>query len=192
MTLAAFSRILTRMDVSELQSINLASIIKEPGSTSAEGVIRNEIEGGSAPLPLQGDAVWSVTVSSAGEEYWLSGEVHGTVVMECRRCLKPAPQEVDAYFQHLLQYDPAVSELTLVEGEDGADVYHFGEPDLDLSFFISQAFALAMPLTALCDESCKGLCPVCGADLNDGDCGHVVEAPVSSALADLGKFLDEV
>jgi uncharacterized protein len=180
------------MDVREVQSINLASIIKEPGTASADGVIHDQIIAGKDRLPLEGDTRWSVTVSSAGDEYWLSGEVHGTVLMECRRCLKPTPQKIDAYFQHLLEYHPGLDELTLVEGEDGEEVYHFGGPDLDLSFFISQAFALAMPLTALCDESCKGLCPVCGAALNTTDCGHVPEAGVRGALAELGKFLDEV
>jgi len=180
------------MDVRDLQSINLAGIIKEPGSAKADGVITDEIIAGDDHLPLQGDTLWNVTVSSAGDEYWLSGEVHGTVMMECRRCLKPTPQKVDAYFQHLLEYHPGIERLALVEGEDGEEVYHFGEPDLDLSFFIAQAFALAMPYTALCDESCKGLCPVCGADLNTTNCGHVPQAGVGGALADLGRFLDEV
>jgi uncharacterized metal-binding protein YceD (DUF177 family) len=125
-------------------------------------------------------------------ELCTAGEVHGTVLMECRRCLKPTPQPVDAYFQHLLEFHPEVEELTLVQNEDDEDVYHFGEPDLDLRFFLAQAFALAMPYTALCDESCKGLCPVCGADLNVTDCGHVQGDAVSGALAELGKFLDEV
>ncbi|WP_456444724.1 YceD family protein [Deinococcota bacterium DY0809b] len=180
------------MDVRELQSINLAQILKEPGTAAAEGVIREAITAGEDVLPLQGEAEWSVTVTSAGEEFWLSGEVHGTVLMECRRCLKPTPQPVDAYFQHLLEFHPEVEELTLVQNEDDEDVYRFGEPDLDLSFFLAQAFALAMPYTALCDESCKGLCPVCGADLNVTDCGHVQGDAVSGALAELGKFLDEV
>ena len=180
------------MDVREIQSINLAKILKEPGSARADGVIRKEILAGPHALPLEGDAEWSATVSNVGDEYWLSGEVHGTVMMECRRCLKPTPQRVDAYFQHLLEYHPEVEELTLVENEDDEDIYHFGEPDLDLSFFITQAFSLAMPYTALCDDTCKGLCPVCGADLNVTDCGHVQGDAVSGALAELGKFLDEV
>lgn len=192
LTELGYGRILTRMDVRELQSINLAQIMKEPGTAEAEGVIRNAITAGEEVLPLEGDAEWSVTVTSAGEEFWLSGEVHGTVLMECRRCLKPTPQPVDAYFQHLLEFRPEVEALTLVQNEDDEDVYRFGEPELDLSFFLAQAFALAMPFTALCDESCKGLCPVCGADLNVTNCGHDQGQGVSGSLAELGKFLDEV
>ena len=33
-----------------------------------------------------------------------------------------------------------------------------------------------MPYTVLCEEGCKGLCPVCGADRNVEDCGHEPEA----------------
>ncbi len=180
------------MDVRELQSINLAQILKEPGTAEADGLIRSEIVAGDEVLPLEGSAEWSVSVTSAGEEFWMSGEIHGDVLMECRRCLKPTPQHVDAYFQHLLEFRPEVETLTLVQNEDDEDVYRFGEPDLDLSFFLSQAFALAMPYTALCDASCKGLCPVCGADLNVTDCGHTQGEAVSGSLAELGRFLDEV
>ena len=185
-------RILTRMDVREIQSINLASIIKESGSASASGIIHDEILAGKDKLLLQDEAHWSVTVSNAGDDFWLSGEVHGQVLMECRRCLKPTPQKIDAHFQHLLEYHPEIEKLTMTDNEDGEETYHFGDPNLDLSFFIAQAFALAMPLTALCNESCRGLCPVCGADLNTTNCGHAAQANIPGTLADLGKFLDEV
>ena len=42
---------------------------------------------------------------------------------------------------------------------------------LDLSAVIEQTLVLNMPLHALCRPDCKGLCPTCGHDLNDGPCG---------------------
>ena len=46
---------------------------------------------------------------------------------------------------------------------------------------------LALPDYVLCDPACKGLCPVCGADLNDGECGceRTVPDPRLAALKDL-------
>ena len=44
--------------------------------------------------------------------------------------------------------------------------------EIDLSEFIAEEAHLEVPLNPVCRENCHGLCQVCGADLNDGDCGH--------------------
>ena len=46
------------------------------------------------------------------------------------------------------------------------------EKILDISDDIRQEIILGYPLKPLCKASCKGLCPKCGKNLNDGDCGH--------------------
>jgi uncharacterized protein len=109
--------------------------------------------------------------------------------MECRRCLKPTPTHVHAHFQHLLRYEPGLPEMVFHE-EDEDEYYAFGEPDLDLLPFLTEAFVSEMPYTVLCEEGCKGLCPVCGADRNLVDCGHEVETP--HPLLDLKDLLPEL
>mgnify|MGYP000337985405 CR=1 FL=1 len=42
---------------------------------------------------------------------------------------------------------------------------------IDLEPLITAALLLEFPLIPLCDEECKGLCPQCGANLNEGPCG---------------------
>ena len=42
---------------------------------------------------------------------------------------------------------------------------------LDLAELATADILLELPTSVLCVESCKGLCPVCGANLNEGDCG---------------------
>ena len=175
------------MDPREVQSINIASILKEPGTKSAEGLVRSEI----GHIPLEGDATWRATVSNLGGEFWLSGEIHGTALMECRRCLKPTPVPVDAYFQHLLLFRPGTEGVRLVEDQD-EDYYLFGGPELDLSGFLYQAFALELPLTAVCHDDCAGLCPVCGADLNETDCGHLRERGANTPFLPLAGLLKEL
>ncbi|MCH1927475.1 DUF177 domain-containing protein, partial [Shewanella sp. C31] len=97
------------------------------------------------------------------------------VLMECRRCLKPTPTPVHAHFQHMLRYQQGLEGVVFHE-EDEDEYYAFGAPDLDLLPFLTEAFVTEMPYTVLCEEGCKGLCPVCGADRNLVDCGHQVEA----------------
>jgi len=171
----------------EIQSINLASILKEPGTKSAEGVIRGRV----GSVPIQGDADWKATVTHTGDEFWLSGEIHGTALLECRRCLKPTPVPIHAYFQHLLSYQPGVEGVKLVERPE-EEVYYFGHPELDLSGILHQAFALELPLTALCHDECAGLCPVCGADLNETDCGHAEELKKKTPFVALEGLLEKL
>jgi len=178
------------MDPKDVQSINLASILKEPGTKSAEGQIAGRVGPEAGGIPLAEPADWRVTVTHMGGEFWLSGEIHGEAVMECRRCLKPTRVPIHAYFQHLLAYQPGVEGVKLVEEPE--EVYYFGEPELDLSGFLYQAFALEMPLTTVCHEDCAGLCPVCGADLNETDCGHVRELKKTTPFVALEGLLKEL
>ena len=178
------------MDLRNVQSINLAPILKEPGSKSAEGVILDRVGPEGEGILLAEPADWRVTVTHMGGEFWLSGEIHGQALMECRRCLKPTPVPIHAYFQHLLAYQPGVEGVRLVEEPE--EVYYFGEPELDLSGFLYQAFALEMPLTAVCHEGCAGLCPVCGADLNTTDCGHAQTPGRTTPFVALEGLLKEL
>lgn len=164
------------MDYHEVASVNLARLLKEGGTVRAQGVVRQAFQVGEETFPLEGEAHWKVSLSSVGgDEYWLSGEVEGVVLMECRRCLKPTPTHVHAHFQHMLRYQPGLEAVVFHE-EDEDEYYAFGEPDLDLLPFLTEAFVTEMPYTVLCEEGCKGLCPVCGADRNLVDCGHEAEA----------------
>ncbi len=78
----------------------------------------------------------------------------------CMRCLADAevPVEVDA--REVDQPDAEDEELRspYIEGDE-----------LDLSTWAHDALALALPLQLLCRPDCRGLCPVCGASLNDAD-----------------------
>ena len=42
---------------------------------------------------------------------------------------------------------------------------------LDLAELAGADILLELPTSMVCDEGCKGLCPECGANLNEGDCG---------------------
>lgn len=89
--------------------------------------------------------------------------VTGTAVVslqgQCARCLEPiaSPEEVD--LQELYLYpdkEPDDDEASRVEGEL-----------LDLEPLLRDTVVLDLPYTPLCRPDCAGLCPDCGADLND-------------------------
>jgi uncharacterized protein len=62
---------------------------------------------------------------------------------------------------------------------------------MELADSVKEQVLLAAPVKVVCRESCKGLCPKCGKNLNEGDCGcsTVVTDPRWDALKDLKKSL---
>ena len=49
------------------------------------------------------------------------------------------------------------------------------ERTIDLSGALVSALVMETPFVVLCREDCAGLCPVCGANLNEEDCGHAAQ-----------------
>lgn len=112
------------------------------------------------PLDVQG----KLQVMADGEVYWrgaVAGEVRGT----CRRCLTEVLVTVDARVDVLFTTDP--------DAADDPGVYPLGDRDthIDLRPVLREELALAAPSYFLCRDDCAGLCPRCGADLNQGPCG---------------------
>lgn len=106
-------------------------------------------------------------LSVAGaERYYFSGRFAGEVGSECRRCLTDVTQAVAAE-SHLI-----FAEAGLDDADDASDVFLIdpGARSLDLRQAIREEWLLAAPAFLLCRDDCKGLCPRCGADLNDGPC----------------------
>jgi uncharacterized protein len=58
---------------------------------------------------------------------------------------------------------------------------------------VREEIILSIPMKAVCSETCKGLCPECGQNLNEGQCDCVVERidPRLAPLLDLLKESDE-
>ena len=81
---------------------------------------------------------------------------------------------------------PLASEL---QDEENPDYYLLEGDELDLDDVLESSFILNTDTLFLCREDCKGLCPRCGADLNDGPCGCKPEK--DPRLAVLEQLLDD-
>ena len=81
---------------------------------------------------------------------------------ECRRCLGPVDGEVTA----------EVEELYVSDSEDG-ETYPIHGDHIDLEPMAREVLVLGLPMAPLCRPDCAGLCPRCGANLNEGACGCV-------------------
>lgn len=110
---------------------------------------------------------WQVDVSNTGDALLVTGTAEGVAAASCCRCLEavelPLIGEVEGYF---LIGDGGSSEG--VE-EDEFDVLP-EDGKIDLGALVAAALLLEVPMVPLCDDGCRGICPSCGANLNEGDC----------------------
>ena len=132
-------------------------------------------------------AQYSVDVNSlGGDDMYMQGSFAPTLIMECARCLRDVEVPLKVQLGTLMRYDPSVDQPYLDEAESGEEVLMFGEPDLDLSGYLAETTLLSAPLSVLHTPECKGLCQVCGHDLNEGPCEHMAQVPVEEIDDELG------
>jgi uncharacterized protein len=81
--------------------------------------------------------------------------------MECVRCLEPFVLKLDLDIEELFVYPPT-PEAELSVAETGV---------LDLAPLVRAEVIVQTPIGALCRPECRGLCPHCGQNLNEGECG---------------------
>jgi uncharacterized protein len=117
------------------------------------------------PVPAQALRVTGRLSSAGSGRFYWHGRVAGDVSIPCRRCLADASVHVQDE-SHVI-----FAEEGSEEAED-PDVYVLDERSnqLDLRPVVREQWLLNVPSYAVCREDCKGLCPTCGKDLNEGSC----------------------
>ncbi|MFQ5882691.1 MAG: DUF177 domain-containing protein [Candidatus Methylomirabilales bacterium] len=104
-------------------------------------------------------------------EVWVRGQVSSHLRLYCSRCSEPFTFPVCEGFE--VRYRGPLGEI--VEGEhelgpDELEVKFLDEARINVSGFVRENVLLALPVQPLCDEGCRGLCPRCGINLNEGTC----------------------
>ena len=114
----------------------------------------------------------NLRASFAGSgEVVVRGKVAGTLKQECRRCLRPVSGKFDEEVTMVFYADTTTEDT----GEGYLFVFDPVRRDLDLSDAVRQEVILAIEPYVVCDPECRGLCPRCGANLNEGACGCTAE-----------------
>lgn len=100
------------------------------------------------------------------------GKLRGKVSVPCDRCAEETEFNIEYSFDEFEEY-PCDG-----EDENSEDLFEdnrviFKDKNaviLDLGALLWEEFALALPTKPLCRKDCKGVCPVCGKNLNEGQC----------------------
>jgi uncharacterized protein len=125
-----------------------------------------------AGLRLVSAVEGELSLKRTGNGIEVMGTIRAAVVLPCARCLKEFTLPIASEFEEsflLLKYAPAEEDTELAD--DDMDVSFLPEEGIDLQDIVAEQIWLNIPIKPLCDEQCKGLCTVCGEELNRGDCG---------------------
>jgi len=120
---------------------------------------------------LAGAAKVSGRISRAERKVVVEGEFAAVAEVECDRCLQPVELPISSDFR--LEYVTAETYLSLeaVElAEEDLTLATFDGDFIDVDEIVREQLLLAIPTHPICQESCKGFCPLCGADRNVTDC----------------------
>jgi uncharacterized protein len=123
-----------------------------------------------------------VRVSRTPQGLLLQANMQADTKLECVRCLELFSTILHANFTELYAFSQRnTTESGLLVPEDG---------QIDLEPLLREYMFLELPINPLCQPECKGLCPVCGENLNLVACNHE-EEPADPRLGILKKLLDE-
>ena len=103
--------------------------------------------------------------SRAQQGLLVRGDFKAQIESECVRCLAGFLQPIHIFFEELYAFNESnVDESHLIVPFDG---------HIDLGPLVREYFLMEIPISALCKPDCKGLCPICGEDLNQRTCEHL-------------------
>lgn len=137
--------------------------------------------------PIEGE----VKLARTGRSILATADLATAIETHCSRCLR---QVVEPLRLHIEE-----EALPSIDIDSGLPVDRDAEPDalrldsnheLDMAQPVREAISLAEPITVLCRPDCRGLCPVCGIDMNDNPQHHHAEQEIDPRLAALADWRD--
>ena len=143
-----------------------------------EGIsVRGVLDGSTFKRPEDSDISfvspvdYELKIEKAGNSIWIRGPVRARLSLTCARCLEQFTFSVASRLDMELlpgKEAPGGPEVELRTEE--MDIYYFEGEEIDIDPYIYEEIMLSIPLKALCAESCKGICPSCGGNLNIEEC----------------------
>jgi uncharacterized protein len=144
--------------------VDVRELIASSGTIPGEETVHiEEPQAGDVGIPCRIELDYRQTSGT----FHFHGKVSGDYSSECARCLDPVTVTVRGDF-----------DLMVRRGEHGGEtaddlvVLSPSQHDVDFSPLIRETIVLNEPMTVLCSETCRGLCPVCGANWNRETCNH--------------------
>ena len=143
---------------------------------------------GDFPILQKSPVVLTIT-NQENKTLFIRGAVDVTLSIPCGRCLEEVPTQICFDIDKKLD----ITEGVLLDDEMEENDYLIGF-ELDVDKLVYAEILVNWPMKVLCKEDCEGICKVCGANLNKGDCGcqRTELDPRMAAIQDIFSKFKEV
>ena len=143
---------------------------------------------GKFPILQKSPVVLTIT-NQENKTLFIRGAVDVTLSIPCGRCLEEVPTQICFDIEKKLD----ITDSVLVDDEMEENDYLIGF-ELDVDKLVYAEILVNWPMRVLCKEDCEGICKVCGANLNKGDCGcqRTELDPRMAAIQDIFSKFKEV
>ncbi len=172
--------------------VDLTDVFISEGKTVAGGdfcgFTELKYKGMSYPVKENGKVFWKAANVAPGKAL-AEVSVKLTALLACDRCLGEVEYPFDLRIVRELSSPEGAKEEELEEQGTFMEGY-----TLHIERLIENEIMTSWPMKVLCRSDCKGLCPVCGKDLNTGACGcdTFVPDPRMAAIMDVFNANKEV
>jgi uncharacterized protein len=97
--------------------------------------------------------VLNIDIYNTGDSFIINGTLKGSIILKCSRCLEKFPYPLN---------------ITLNEELLKIEILDISRVKIDK--YLYENILISIPIKSLCSKHCKGLCPICGQNLNYGQC----------------------
>ncbi|MEA3360340.1 MAG: DUF177 domain-containing protein [Thermodesulfobacteriota bacterium] len=111
-----------------------------------------------------------------GRKVAVEGVLSTSLKLRCDRCLESYDEELSTKFRFFLSLIPYEGNLDIELSENDIDINFIDGKYLDSDQIIREQIVFNVPVKAICSTDCKGLCPVCGCNLNIETCSCSAKA----------------
>ena len=126
---------------------------------------------GSEGLNVHAPAELRMKLLKFGRDFNVRGGLTTRLGFECSRCLEHFEVEIDVTFNNIYTQMQTISDLDFELEHVDLETSIIEGDHIDLRDLVYEQLVLQVPIKPLCRDDCKGLCPECGQDLNQKECG---------------------
>ena len=116
-----------------------------------------------------------ITIENREVGFKITGKFRVRVRLRCRRCLEFFDYELEGNINEMYTRKPRHFDEKVRLTEEELSTFYYHGDEINVKEMVRQNILVSIPPYPLCKPNCKGLCPVCGKNLNYGDCEHVKE-----------------
>jgi len=165
--------------------IDLANIAGTPGERG-RFTISEPLATTESYTPV-GPATGEIMIENTGSLLLVHGTLHVVLRLICARCLTDAELPLDIEFEEEFASEGTAADVETID-RDEPEAAAISDYVLDAGEFIRQQIMSHLPMRFVCGPDCRGICPTCGKNLNEGPC-ECEPAPADDRWAKLQDLL---